>query len=222
MPQRYLPRFADKNYVVGFGVIERRPHFATVIGEIASAWSYAENELGGLFGILLGTESPAAHQVFLILRRWANQRAALDAAAKSKLSGRRLDFYNATTSEYSALERERNNLLHSCMGICEEDEDMLFAIGVREHVVWQADVIPKLETGTLSNHPHDGLKESMYVYTMPELVKLKERITEILSDMLQLNDYLRRPNNAGSGDRFSKLYNSPRIQRRITALHNKN
>jgi hypothetical protein len=49
-------------------------------------WSYVDNEVGGLFGILLGIDSEAVHRVFLILRRWSHQKEALDAAAEGKLS----------------------------------------------------------------------------------------------------------------------------------------
>jgi hypothetical protein len=87
MPQPYLPTISNKRYSVGFQALKERPAFAEIIGRCVSIWSYVDNEIGGLFGILLGTESEAAHRVFLVLRRLAHQQEALNAAAEGKLSG---------------------------------------------------------------------------------------------------------------------------------------
>jgi hypothetical protein len=65
---------------VGALVLKERPHFGEAIGQCIAIWSYVDNEMGNLFGLLLGTESDAALEVFLSLRRFSNQRDALSAA----------------------------------------------------------------------------------------------------------------------------------------------
>ncbi len=138
MPQPYLPTFSSKRYSVGFQAIRERPAFAEIIGRCVSIWSYVDNEIGGLFGILLGTDSEAAHRVFLVLRRWTHQREALDAAAGAKLSGNEMALYQALVKDYKSLETQCNDLAHGCFGICPDDDSLLFLIKVEHHVIWQA------------------------------------------------------------------------------------
>jgi len=168
MPQPFLPTFTNKRYSVGPNWINQRPKLAAAITHCISIWSYVDNELGGLFGILLGTESMAAYRVFLVLRRWSNQRKTLDAAAEGVLKGDETSTYRALIVEYGSLEQQRNELGHGCFGICPEDEDLLFVINVEHHVLWQADVIPKLAAG-VAVRPHQGLVEKMYVYRLADL-----------------------------------------------------
>jgi hypothetical protein len=122
MPNPYLPRFHDKKYSVGFEALNSRPKFEAAIGRCIAIWSYVDEALGGLFGILLGTKSDAAPKVFLILRRSTNQLRALDAAAEGALSGDELAVYKALMVEYGSLESQRNNLAHGCFGICPDEE----------------------------------------------------------------------------------------------------
>ena len=143
MPQPYLPTFKHKRYQIGFESLNERPQFAELIGRCIALWSYVDNELGGLFGILLRTNSDAAQRVFLVLRRWFNQRQALDAAAEGVLVGDERLLFRALMVEYGSLESQRNDLCHGCFGICPDDETLLFMIKIEHHVVWQADILPK-------------------------------------------------------------------------------
>jgi hypothetical protein len=218
MPQPYLPLFKDKNYIVGFECIKDRPKFEGAIGRCIAIWAYVDNELGGLFGILLRNESAAAHSVFLVLRRWSNQRQALDAAANTTLSGDTIATYKALMVEYGSLESQRNDLAHSCFGICPDDDDLLFMIKVEHHVVWQADILPKLDAGTYSSDPHQGLKENMYVYRMTDLEQLYSQMKQLWLDFINFNSYLRHPERSERVAQFQQLFSSPRIQQRIASL----
>jgi hypothetical protein len=107
MAQPYLPTFSGKRYSVGPEAIKGRPAFTSAIGKCISMWSYVDNELGGLFGILLGADSEAAHRVFLILRRWSHQREALEAAAEGRLSNDEMTVYRSLIVDY---ERSKPNV----------------------------------------------------------------------------------------------------------------
>jgi hypothetical protein len=74
--QPYLPRFADLPYSIGALVPKERPYLCEAIGKCIAIWTHVDNEMGGLFSLLLGTQSEAALEVFLFLRQARDQRAA--------------------------------------------------------------------------------------------------------------------------------------------------
>jgi len=177
-------------------------------------WSYVDNEVGGLFGILLGIDSEAVHRVFLILRRWSHQKEALDAAAEGKLSNDEMNVYRALIAEYRSLEAQRNKLAHGCFGVCPDDEDLLFVISVNHHVLWQADILPKHLKGNIRVDSHEGLKQHMYVYRISDLQSLYCQMEQLWWDMFYFNGYLRDPQNSGRVSEFRKLFESPRVSAR--------
>ncbi len=97
MPQPYLPTFVSKRYFIGVGALNERPTLMCAIAKCIGLWSYVDNELQGLFGILVGSDSAAALSIFTVLRKWSHQREALDSAAKTRLSGVELDVYHSLT-----------------------------------------------------------------------------------------------------------------------------
>jgi hypothetical protein len=181
MPYPYLPTFKDKRYDIGFDKIAERPKLEGAVGRCIALWSYVDNELGGLFGILLKTDSDAAQRVFLVLRRWSHQRDALKAAAEGTLSGDEMATFEALMVEYRSLESQRNDLSHGCFGICPDDDDLLFMIKVEHHIIWQADVLPKLVAGTTGPDSHQGLKEKLMVYHWYLMNIFQEAITKFRS-----------------------------------------
>jgi hypothetical protein len=205
MPQPYLPKFSGKRYSVGFDALKERPAFAEIIGRSVGIWSYVDNEIGGLFGILLGSDSEAAHRVFLVLRRWSNQQDALKAAAEGKLAGKEMDLFKALMANYKSLESQRNELAHGCFGICPDDESLLFVIKVQYHSIWQADILPKHVKGIIPADSHQGLKEKMHVYRFSELEKLYSSMERLWFDIFYFNGYLRNTTNANRRTEFEKL-----------------
>lgn len=87
--QPYLSTFEHLQYTVGALVLNDRSELTSAIGRCIAIWGQADNEMGNLFGILLGSDSEAALEVFLTLRRFANQREALKSAARFKLDGQK-------------------------------------------------------------------------------------------------------------------------------------
>jgi hypothetical protein len=216
--QRYLPTFKHKTYAVGANTLAQRPEFLQAIGMCIATWSYVDNEVSGLFGILLTTGSEAAHRVFQLLRRWSHQRDALRAAAQGRLKGDAATMFRVVIDEYCALEGERNFLAHSCFGTCDEDKDLLFAIGVDHHVLWQADVLPKHFAGIPVPDPHEGLKKDLFVYRMRDFQQLHKRIDFLLWDLFHLNAHLRNPAHAGVTSEFRKRFGSVRVQKMVANL----
>lgn len=154
---------------------------------------------------MLGTESEAAHRVFLVLRRWAHQQEALNAAAEGKLSGDEMALCQALITDYKSLESERNELAHGCFGICPDDDDLLFVIKIQHHVIWQADILPKHLKGTIPADSHQGLKDRMYVYRVNELDILYNRMEKLWFDIFYFNGYLREPANSLRHAEFKNL-----------------
>jgi hypothetical protein len=218
MPYPYLPTFKDKRYDIGFDKVAERPKLEGVVGRCIALWSWVDNELGGLFGILLKTESDAAQRVFLVLRRSSYQRDALKAAAEGVLSGDEMATFEALMVEYRSLESQRNDLSHGCFGICPDDDDLLFMIKVEHHVIWQTDVLPKLVAGTTGPDPHQGLKEKLMVYRLEDLERLHAQMKQLWWDMFHFNGYLREPKTSGRVAEFRELFSTARIQQRINAL----
>src|SRR5438552_3062442 len=159
--QPYLPTFGDLNYSVGALVLKEHPRLCAAVGQCIAIWSYVDNEMGNLFGLLLGTESDAALEVFLSLRQFRNQREALNAAAKHRLEGAELLALNAMLRVYGSLEAERNDLSHGCFGICPKDPTILFWIHVKDHVWFQTEVLSKESRGEIAEDRHTRLMEKI-------------------------------------------------------------
>lgn len=153
--QPYLPNFAKLNYSIGALVLKDRPDLCAAIGKCIAIWSQVDNEMGNLFSLLLGTESDAALEVFLSLRKSNNQSEALQAAAKYALIDEKLLCFKAMLAVYKSLESQRNCLAHGCFGICPENPEVLFWIAVKDHVHFQAEVLPKESRGEFSEDRQD-------------------------------------------------------------------
>jgi hypothetical protein len=216
--QPYLPTFADRPYVVGALVLKKRDDLAAWIGKIMSLWSQADNEIGNLFSLLLGTQSDAALAVFLKLRRASNQREALAEAAKFKLRGEDLRTFEALSIVYGSLEKERNILAHGCFGICESDPDLLFCIDVKDHVHFIVEALSREARGEISADRHARLKENMYVYRKADLEALYMKMESFWWAAFYFNGYLRRPTDLGRIAELEELKKFPLIEAALAAL----
>ena len=218
--QPYLPIFGHLNYSIGALVLKEHPQFCAAIGQCIAIWSYVDNEMGNLFGLLLGTESDATLEVFLSLRRFSNQREALSAAARHKLKGAELLAFNAMLLVYGSLEAERNDLSHGCFGICPQDPTVLFWIHVKDHVWFQTEVLSKESRGEIAEDRHARLKENMYVYRLSDLESVYQQMEEFWWVAFYFNGYLRDPRNPGRAEEFRRLCTFPQIQRAMSQRSN--
>lgn len=208
--QPFLPNFSHLDYVVGAKVLSDRTDLTSAIGQCIALWTYADNEMGNLFGILLGGDYEVALDVFLSLRRVANQRGALEAAAKRRLDGRDRQIFDAIMTLYSSLEQERNALAHGCFGKAENDPNVLLWIHVKDHVHFQVEVLRKLDRGDAVPDPHERLKTKMYVYRIEDLVRLYHDMEQFLEGARSFNVYLRR--GANRRDLLDYIANLPIVK----------
>ena len=168
--------------------------------------------MGNLLGILLGTDSAAALDVFLTLRRASNQREALDAAAKHKLQGRDLATYQALLKAYASLESQRNALAHGCFGICPDDSSLLLWIDIKNHVHFQVEVLSNESHGVVEDDRHRRLKENMFVYRSKDLDELYNEMEQFWWAGFYFNGYLRQPGAPGRIAEHDKLRDFPTIK----------
>lgn len=216
--QPYLPRFADLPYSIGALVPKERPYLCEAIGKCIAIWTHVDNEMGGLFSLLLGTQSEAALEVFLFLRQARDQRAALKAAAKYALFGFSLKVFSATMTAYLALEKERNALSHGCFGICPTDENILFWIDVKEHVHFHVEALTSELKGKIGDDRHKRLKENLFVYRKSDLDKIYDDMEKFWWWIFEFNNVLRRGPPIDETT-FHKLCTSPHILAEIARLN---
>lgn len=218
--QPYLPTFKHLNYAVGALVLKDRPEHCAAIGKCITIWGQVDNEMGNLFALLLGTESAAALEVFLSLRRFSNQHEALQAAVKHRLAGEDLCTFQAILAVYGALEKERNSLAHGCFGISDDDPTVLFWVDVKDHVHFQTEVLTKESRGEFAatDDRHARLKENMYVYRLSDLESLFQQMEELWWAAFYFNGFLRQPKYAARGDDVRRLRMFPQIAAALSDL----
>jgi len=190
--QPYLPAFAHLQYSVGALVAKERPALLSLVGTCIAIWNQADNEMGCLFAHLLDTQSDAALEVFLTLRRASNQKEALRSAAKFRLNDDEKQIFDALLKLYGSLEAERNALAHGCFGICPTDQSLLFWIDTKEHVHFQTEVLAFEARGEWPQDPHKRLKENMYVYRKGDLDSLYGKMEKFWWAIFEFNGYMRR------------------------------
>ena len=210
--QPFLPAFSHLKYSVGALLPKERPELCAEIGKSIAIWSQVDNEMGNLFGILLGTDSDAALEVFLTLRRASNQVEALCAAAKFKLTGEQLLTFEAMIFVYASLEKQRNSLAHGCFGICPDDTSILFWIEVKDHVHFQTETLSREARGDFATDRHERLKKNMYVYRLQDLQGLYEEMEQFWWVAFYFNGYLREIENSNRITEFNQLREFPAIK----------
>jgi hypothetical protein len=217
--QPFLPAFQGKNYAIGALILKHYPDWCARIGQCIAIWTHVDNEMGYLFSQVLGTESEAALEVFLSLRRASNQREALQSAATFALKGDDLTAFQALMIIYRSLEAQRNDLAHGCFGASPEDPSLLFWIDVKHHVHFQAETLSKETRGEFDADRHARLKAHLYVYRTDDLDALYEQMEQFWYAVFYFNGYLRQPQHPGRVEEFHQLCAYPQIQQEISRLN---
>lgn len=220
--QPFLPTYEEKPYSVGYFSLDSKPEFAKLIGLCIGVWSYVDNEIGTMFGLLLGMQSQAALEVFLSLRRASNQRDALSAAAKHRLDGETKLAFDAVMILYKSLESQRNDLAHGCFGTIENIDDALLWIKIEHHVHFMADAITTEGRGMFRADRHELLKRNMFVYKLKDIEQLYSDMKECWNAAFNFNGWLRHSTSSvfpqiGS-QMFAQLCALPQIRREMDRL----
>ena len=218
--QPYLPTFQHLNYSIGALVTKERPALCEAVGKIIALWSHVDNEIGCLFGLLLGTESDAALHVFLSLRRSSSQREAIGVAADLSITGKELLACQAIMLVYKSLEAQRNDLAHGCLErIAPDNENILFWIDLKHHVHFQTETLTQEGKGIFQADRHKRLKENLFVYRLADLNALHAQMEEFWYAAFYFNGYLREPHNPGRAEEFQRLCSYPQIQQKLSQLN---
>jgi hypothetical protein len=218
--QPFLPSYQNKDYSIGFSVITHRPEFARLIGECIGIWSYVDNEMGTMLGLLLGSRSEATIDVFLSLRRSANQREALSTAAKHSLrtNDEAMLAFDAVMITYKSLESQRNDLAHGLFGVMPDVEDALLWIEVRHHIHFMTDVFAKEAMGVVDYDRHAILCQNLFVYKLSDIRSLHKEILDFYLAPFHFNGWIQRQGTVLGERQFQSLCEMPHIQREMSRL----
>lgn len=201
----------SQHWAIGALVIRDKPELLAPIGKCIAIWGQVDNEMGNLFSLLLGADTDAAVQVFLTIRRAANQIKAVQVAADHKLSGRDRQIFDTLMQFYVRVEEQRNLLAHGCYGYIESDPPALLWVSIRDHVHFQAETLPKLARNESTEKEKEWLRQRTYVYTLETLEALYQEMEDVWWAMFYFNCYLRDPHPAGKQIELEKLRQLPSI-----------
>lgn len=216
--QPYVPTFQHIHYEMGAMSIKKRPRFCEAIGKCIGVWSFVDSEMGCLFGQLLGSESHAAIQVFLSLRRSSAQREALQIAAKYALADDIMLAFQALMILYKSYETQRNDLAHGCFGIADKDHDIVFWVDQKDLVHFQSDSIFLESKGIIRQDRHRLLRENIFVYRLEDIENIYEDMEQMWFATFHFSGFLREPSNPMHAEQFEKLCAMPQIQQEMSRL----
>ena len=203
--QPYLPAFQNLNYAIGASTVRSRNDLMAHVGRCVALWSHVDEQVGVLFGVLMGAGTVVALEVFLTLRASGKQVEALQAAAQQHLNAEESKVFGALLSRYRRLEKERNALAHGVFGIFEQDSSLLCWIEQKHHVQFITAVLPALTKGIAGSEPHKMLKEHLFVYRDTDLAQIYEEMDEFYWAIFNLNCYLRDSTSAAGATCYGKL-----------------
>ena len=208
----YDPQYLKFPFSLDHDSLKRRPEFAQLIGECISMWSNVEHMVGIIFGLLLGVQSTVALEIFVSLRRSSGQREALLIAAKRKCTPEVLRIFQALLIIYKSVESERNALAHGCFGTLENNIEAIVWIPQDHYVNFQADLIFRESQGDYSAG-HRILRENLFVYTLDDLLKIREEISSFYHMTFHVYITLRyeQTNPQTASEHFEHLCAMPRM-----------
>jgi hypothetical protein len=218
--QPFLPTYQNESYSVGHLSIKERPEFARLIAECIGVWSYVDNEMGTMLGLLLGSHSEAMIDVFLSLRRSSSQREALSTAAKHSLKRNEdaMLAFGAVMNVYKSLESQRNDLARGLFGHMAKFPDVILWIEIKHHIHFITDTLSKESKGIFSSDRHGLLKQNLFVYKLSDVQALHKEISDFWFAPLHFNGWLRQPGTPLGEGQFQQLSTMPQIQREMSRL----
>lgn len=202
----------------GIACPEKRPELTSTIGRILLAWPHVESHMAVVLGLILGADSEPSLVVYEMLRRSSNQRDALEAAAKIKLSPRDLELLAAILNIHKSIEADRNAFAHGHIGWTDKLPDALLWITTADYIRFSL----RVHHGMINfkSEGYNLLAERTSVYTGRDLEKISSDVRDLWRIWIDLNGYL-----AGlirfqlsDDEEYSRLCNLPRVAQELAAL----
>jgi hypothetical protein len=197
-----------------------RPALKSIIGECLMTWPIAEAEMGLLLGQLLGMPSMAAIAVFQVLRRSANQREAIGAAANTALETKEdKELISALLYVHKSIEAERNALAHGHFGIHDKFTDMILWITTETYVKFKTET--NLANIVLTTQRKLEFYSEVYFYRDSDLRSILSDINAVCEMWASAIIWLRaRP--PSRAELYLQLCNQSRIAQALDVLRQKN
>jgi hypothetical protein len=205
----------------GIACPEKRPELASTLGRVLLAWPHVESHMAVVLGLILGADSEPSLAVYEILRRSSNQRDALEAAAKMKLSPRDLELLAAILNIHKSIEADRNAFAHGHIGWTDKLPDALLWITTADYVRFSL----RAHHGMIDfkSEGYNQLADRTSVYTGQDLAKISSDVRDLWRIWLDLDGYL-----AGlirfqlSNDQeYSRLCSLPRVAQELAILRHR-
>lgn len=193
----------------GANLIEHRPEAAKVMARCMSLAVEVEALCANLLSVFVGTDSPAAVQMFLAIRSGRHQFDAILAAAQVSLDERDLSLFKALMHLKDGLDRQRNLLAHGHFGI---------ATAIPRGLCWMS-----VEDRSKSLHLKEaGTVEAQiaktYVYEPEDLETIAQETEELTGNMVQFMAYLGWPKDARRDERYRQLCAAPDVAKALFHL----
>jgi hypothetical protein len=209
-----------KPTVVGPGVVREMPELGTLIGEIASAWSYVELHLALLMASMLGVENKAAIAVFTTMRNHRAQRDALNAAASVALSEEKLEVFRALFNLHRQYDGQRNDVVHGVWGRSDAIPDAAIWESTNTHACMIAESY-RLEGTPRTQEEHVAHQcRGYYVYRFDDLRALRADIETLETMIRNLHVWIRYDGRSAGETARHRLGEEPLLQSELNRMRN--
>lgn len=184
-----------------------------LVGQCLGAWSQVDLNMALILGALLKTDNDAAIAVYLVVRRHANQRQAIEGAASVALKDEALQVLQAILAIHKTIDGDRQDLAHGLFGTIAHEPDALTWISLSDHAHFLTNLYRAMSQPKLS---YRDVRTALFVYKKSDLQSILTSIIELNDLALRFGWYLReRPSPKGE-ERFRQLHALPRIQQEIS------
>ncbi len=177
---------AETTYYINSDCLSARPELALMIARCLATWSQIEVELSLTLAAILDSRTDAGVAVYLSIKSSNTQRDALRSAAMTSLVGDELRAFNAVMSLHQALTRERNDLVHAIFGVMPDHPRSLIWISSANHAVWLTHANQRAWNLEFDPDPHGPLRKVLFIYTLDDLLEIKDRFVELFNTTTQL------------------------------------
>ena len=208
-PLKQVNKDAKVNTVGEYAALQAQ-HVSLQAARCIAAWTQVELLLGASLVGLLGAKVRPAMAMLAALTSSQAQTAATEAAALTVLTDEKKTLFQATLQAIRKAGKRRNHLAHWIWAYSNDLPDCLLFIEPKEYI---ESLIVLKETEDTEN-PTRAFKiiEGVWVYTMADMIELREyihRAASIAAQLIRLSD----PNPEIVAQVMRQLSREPEIQK---------